>query len=258
MVSYDPPYGFPLRRNGPCLDSETSCGHTWGDFYACCPGDSVCPGASQSILNNVCCPTESDCTAPLKATPHCANETGIMFNHTGYFCCLADQTGFWTDNPNNAVGCSDDPPSERGETILNTSTQSFASTTTTATTASTTSAITTASTGSTSTGSTSTGSTSTGSIPTTTNTSASSSSPSSSNHAGAIAGGVVGGVAGVAIIVALLWYFFLRGRKQSPVAMTSLPPNPPKPPTELEAQRIEHELESPMNQPVHELPTYRD
>ncbi|KAE8408636.1 hypothetical protein BDV37DRAFT_268268 [Aspergillus pseudonomiae] len=241
MNSYDPPYGFPLRRNGTCLSSETSCGHTWGGFYACCPGDSVCPGASQSILNNVCCPTESDCTAPLKATPHCANDTWIMFNHTGFFCCLPEQTGFWTDSPQDAVGCSDGAPTERGETILNTETQSHASATSSA----------------------STESTSTSSLPAATTTSASdsSNSSSSSNHAGAIAGGVVGGVAGVALIVALLWYFFLRGRKQSqqpPAGEMAVPmagtQNPPKPPAELEAQKIQHELESGMDQPVHELP----
>ncbi|KAF7629559.1 hypothetical protein F9C07_13081 [Aspergillus flavus] len=250
MVSYDPPYGFPLRRNGSCLTSETSCGKTWGDFYACCPGDSICPGATQSIQNNVCCPTESDCTAPLKATPHCANETGIMYNHTGYFCCLPWQTGFWTDDPDNAVGCSDGSPTARGETILVTKTQSFESTSSTA------SATTT----------TSTGSTSTSSIPaaTTTSDSDSSNTSHSSNHAGAIAGGVVGGVAGVALIVALLWYFFMRGRKQSQppagegaMPVTSSPQPPLKPLTELEAPKRQYELESRMDQPIHELPTNR-
>ncbi|KAE8162414.1 hypothetical protein BDV40DRAFT_300442 [Aspergillus tamarii] len=252
MVSYDPPYGFPLRRNGTCLASETSCGKTWGGFYACCPGDSVCPGATQSILNNVCCPTESDCTAPLKATPHCANETGIMYNHTGYFCCLPGQTGFWTDNPNNAVGCSDEAPTARGETILVSKTQSFESTSATA------SATTT----------TSTGSTSTSLTPAATTTSSSepSNNSSSSNHAGAIAGGVVGGVAGVALIVALLWYFVIRGRKRSQqpptgeeaIPVTRSPQAPLKPPTELEAPKRQYELESRMDQPVHELPTNHD
>ncbi|KAE8389037.1 hypothetical protein ETB97_006238 [Aspergillus alliaceus] len=251
MVSYDPPYGFPLRRNGTCLSSETSCGHTWGGFYACCPGDSVCPGATESILNNVCCPTESDCTAPLHSTPHCANETGILFNHTGYFCCLPEQTGFWTDSPQDAVGCSDGSPTERGETILNTKTQSFSSTPLSTATAS-------ASTKSTS-------PTSTSSIPAVATTSASDSSSSSSSgdHAGAIAGGVVGGVVGAALIVALVW-FFIRGRKRSqqPSGEGAAPiPSSyyeaPLPPTELEARKIPYELESRTDQPLHELPSER-
>ncbi|KAE8349489.1 hypothetical protein BDV28DRAFT_151838 [Aspergillus coremiiformis] len=241
MVTYDPPFGFPLRRNGTCLASETSCGHTWGDFYACCPGDSVCPGASEPIPNNVCCPTASDCTAPLKATPHCANETGIMFYHTGFFCCLPGQTGFWTDSPRGAVGCSDGAPTERGETILNTRTQSFSMTPSTA------SATTSTSSGSTS-------STSTNSIPAATATPSDSSAGSSNNHSGAIAGGVVGGVAGVALLVVLLWYFFLRGRKESPGSITNNPPNSPAPPTELEARKIPYELETRAHHPPQELP----
>ncbi|KAE8154913.1 hypothetical protein BDV25DRAFT_126318 [Aspergillus avenaceus] len=120
-MNYNPPYGFPLRRNGTCLSTETSCGHTWGDFYACCPGNSKCPGAVQSIQNNVCCPEESDCTSPLKATPHCANDTATMFNHTGYFCCLEGQTGFWTDDPNNAVGCVDGVPTTSSPSSSNSS-----------------------------------------------------------------------------------------------------------------------------------------
>lgn len=119
MVSYDPPYGFPLRRNGSCLESETSCGRTWENFHACCPGNSVCPGATQSIPNNVCCPSEADCTDPLDKSPHCAVANATMFDHTGYFCCLDDQTGFWTDSPKDAVGCSNGVPDDRGYSILN-------------------------------------------------------------------------------------------------------------------------------------------
>lgn len=119
MVSYDPPYGFPLRRNGSCLESETSCGRTWENFHACCPGNSVCPGATQSIPNNVCCPSEADCTDPLDKSPHCAVANATMFDHTGYFCCLDDQTGFWTDSPKDAVGCSNGVPDNRGYSILN-------------------------------------------------------------------------------------------------------------------------------------------
>lgn len=111
MSSYDPPSGFALRRNGSCLDTETSCHQTWGDFYACCPGNSKCPGATNPIANNVCCPIDSDCTESLLAKPHCANESWTLFYHD-YFCCLSGQTGFWTDNPDNAVGCANEVPSE--------------------------------------------------------------------------------------------------------------------------------------------------
>lgn len=37
---------------------------------------------------------------------------------------------------------------------------------------------------------------------------------SSHTDTGAIAGGVVGGVAGLAIIVSLIWYFFLRNKRK--------------------------------------------
>lgn len=74
----------------------------------------------------------------------------------------------------------------------------------------------------------------------------------------------MGGVAGVALIVALLWYFFMRGRKQSQppagegaMPVTSSPQPPLKPPTELEAPKRQYELESWTDQPVHELPTNR-
>ncbi|KAB8079754.1 hypothetical protein BDV29DRAFT_2097 [Aspergillus leporis] len=246
MVSYDPPFGFPLRRNGSCLSSETSCGATWGRFYACCPGDSVCPGATESILNNVCCPAESDCSEPLIATPHCANDTGTMFNHTGYFCCLPGQTGFWTDNPKNAVGCSNGAPTERGESILNTISQSFAST-----------AIATTTTASASTSATSSKS----AVTTTSSASDISTDSSSNNHAGAIAGGVIGGVAGVSLIVAMLWWFFIRGRQRSPSSHAgegTVPiPSSPQPPAELEARKALIELESRADQPIHELPSGR-
>ncbi|KAB8234272.1 uncharacterized protein BDW43DRAFT_318885 [Aspergillus alliaceus] len=221
MVSYDPPYGFPLRRNGTCLSSETSCGHTWGGFYACCPGDSVCPGATESILNNVCCPTESDCTAPLHSTPHCANETGILFNHTGYFCCLPGQTGFWTDSPQDAVGCSDGSPTERGETILNTKTQ----TTTSASDSS----------------------------------SSSSSGDHAGAIAGGVVGGVVGAALIVALVWFFI-RGRKRSQQPSGEGAAPIPSSyyeAPLPPTELEARKIPYELESRTDQPLHELPSER-
>lgn len=121
MASYEPPYGFPLRRKDSCLESETDCGPTWGGFRGCCPGDSVCPGASQTIYNNICCPTESDCTGPLEAEPHCANSSWVLYDVNsphGWFCCEKGMTGFGTDDPKDAVGCTMGLPNNRHYTIL--------------------------------------------------------------------------------------------------------------------------------------------
>lgn len=83
-------------------------------------------------------------------------------------------------------------------------------------------------------------------------------SSSGSDTAGPIAGGVVGGVAGLAIIIALLWYFIRRqSQKQKEVPITEPPmvqfsPNQfPDQPNELDGQHVA-ELSS--NQPIHELP----
>ncbi|KAL4892027.1 hypothetical protein BDV59DRAFT_180688 [Aspergillus ambiguus] len=189
---YDSPYGFPLRRNGSCLSDEVSCGHTWGDFYACCPGNTICPGTKAYYYNSVCCPSWSNCTIPLMESPHCANSSGSLFDHTGYFCCLPNQTGFWTSSPTDAVGCSDGFPDNVNETIIAAVSSASVASSSLATATST-------------------------SIPTsgsaTDSTTNAADNSSGGNHTGAIAGGVVGGVAGLAIILALLW-FFLRRRKQ--------------------------------------------
>ncbi|XRM37203.1 hypothetical protein ABZX51_000689 [Aspergillus tubingensis] len=35
-----PPFGYPVRRNGTCYDTENDCGSTWGPYRECCPKDA--------------------------------------------------------------------------------------------------------------------------------------------------------------------------------------------------------------------------
>ncbi|KAJ5250673.1 hypothetical protein N7489_001083 [Penicillium chrysogenum] len=84
------------------------------------------------------------------------------------------------------------------------------------------------------------------------------------SNAGAIAGGVVGGVAGLAIIVALLWYFMRRRpQKQQPQAQTPVTGaamlqhesfQPPGIPSELDGNASVSELPSHKENTLHELP----
>lgn len=71
----------------------------------------------KTVYNNVCCPSEEDCTADLLGAPHCASETWTLFYHD-YFCCLPGQTGFWTSDPEDAVGCSNGPVNDSDYTEL--------------------------------------------------------------------------------------------------------------------------------------------
>ncbi|KAH8429277.1 uncharacterized protein LDX57_006944 [Aspergillus melleus] len=245
MVSYDPPYGFPLRRNGTCLSSETSCGRTWDNFHACCPGNSVCPGATQAIPNNVCCPSEADCTAPLEESPHCAIANATMYDHTGYFCCLDEQTGFWTHSPKDAVGCSDGVPNNRSYSILNPIPYNISGAATLTSSTSTTPTSTTLSTYA--------------AASATTTSASNSSTGSSSNHGGAIAGGVVGGVGGLAVVGAFIWYLLRRRQENQP-----MPPPAGEPgalhqyqnlnPRELHGHSVPAELDTMKNTHIHELP----
>ena len=106
-MDYGPPFGFPLRRNVSCLEDETDCGPSWGYFHSCCPGAAVCPGSETPYYNNVCCPNRSNCTEPLLASPHCANETAELYDSDGPFCCLPGEQGFSTSE--GGVGCAKDP-----------------------------------------------------------------------------------------------------------------------------------------------------
>ncbi|KAH8693676.1 hypothetical protein BGW36DRAFT_429715 [Talaromyces proteolyticus] len=236
MGSLNPPYGYAIRRNGSCVtESEVTCGPTWGGFNACCPHGSVCP---QDLSNDVCCPSTQDCTDRIALSPHCANDTWTLFYHD-YFCCASGQTGFWTDNPKNAVGCTTGALSDSNYTPLTpiTSTSALTSSTQTATTTST-----------------ATTSSLFNSIPpSATSTSASNSTNSSSNnHTGAIAGGVVGGVAGIVLILGALWYFFIYRRRQTQQQQQQQQQQQPQ---QLETQQppLAHEYFGPPKTPLTEL-----
>ncbi|KAL2797353.1 hypothetical protein BJX66DRAFT_297674 [Aspergillus keveii] len=115
-----PPYGYALRRNGTCLaDQEVSCGNNWADWYTCCPLGTVCG------LNNTCCPSDADCSAPLAADPHCANNgTWDLYYTTKYVCCLSGKWGFYQEGlvvgakPTGGHGCADGYPSGTDVEVL--------------------------------------------------------------------------------------------------------------------------------------------
>ncbi|KAF9894774.1 hypothetical protein FE257_004395 [Aspergillus nanangensis] len=203
---YGPPSGFPIRRNGSCLASEDSCGTTWANFSACCPEGSVCPGKDAPYYNNVCCPSNANCTVPLMESPHCADASWTLYDHTGYFCCLNTQKGFWTTDPKDAVGCSNGYPDGLTANLLVAISSASTSTSTSTSAPTSTSSSTSAAAAATTT--------------TAPNSADTASTGSSSSNAGPIAGGVVGGVAGVAIIIALVW-FLLRRRKRAFAAAKS-------------------------------------
>ncbi|KAJ5350821.1 hypothetical protein N7541_008548 [Penicillium brevicompactum] len=203
--------GYAIRRNNTCESSETLCtkgGATWGDYQACCPGNSFCFDSDTGIPNIICCANQNNCTAVIAEKPSCADQSWNLFNWNGSFCCDQGQSGFHVLD-RVLVGCSEalKPGNDSFIDLKTLSTGKFVahdweqdlltfdSGTSTAT-------------------STSMSSTSTSS-PSITSTSAaeSDSSSGSSTNTGAIAGGVVGGVVGVAAIIALL-FFFMRRRKQ--------------------------------------------
>ncbi|KAJ5520740.1 hypothetical protein N7463_001193 [Penicillium fimorum] len=249
MTSLGPPFGFASRRLGSCAQGEISCVPTWnltatsGTFYRCCPGKSFCGRDS----SGVCCPGEGqDCTEHLINPAHCADQNWDLFQnpngHEGRFCCEKGKAGF--NRPENGVGCANEENITKNDTILSVinppgKTQTFISY-----------------------------------FPgncakrlACTPCVASTSTP----NVGAITGGVVGGVAGLAIILALFWYFIRRSQKQQPLPAksaytevsiiqsgpTQLSGEPseldghPYKPNELDGQAYIRELES---KPTYELP----
>ncbi|OJJ86648.1 uncharacterized protein ASPGLDRAFT_145212, partial [Aspergillus glaucus CBS 516.65] len=219
MPDLDPPYGFALRKNSPCLENEVSANETWSGIQPCCPEDTTFTNSS------VCCPDEEDCTEDIINPPHCADESWDLFNNTrddGFFCCLSGTKGFYHSDK-LAVGCIDDSdaPTNSDYQFLSTYSTGAAATSTTVLTA-------------------------TSSTSTATATSEpeydESTSPSTSNT-GAIAGGVVGGVAGLAIILALLWCFMRRrSQKQASQEETPITKGPVTQPHLVQSSDIPSEL----------------
>ncbi|RDW93399.1 uncharacterized protein DSM5745_00721 [Aspergillus mulundensis] len=199
--AYDPPAGYGLRRNGTCLATEETCANPYDDWHNCCPEGTYCND------DNTCCPTSSNCAAFIEADPHCANNvTWDLYDSNGYFCCLSSSYGFtrndlvYNGTRTGGVGCADGlpdgesltaiPPVARGvgsESATPTPTPSPADTDTATTTPTPSDAD--------------------------ADADAETTSSSSSTNTGAIAGGVVGGVAGLAVILALIW-FIMRRRRQ--------------------------------------------
>ncbi|KAL4881673.1 hypothetical protein BJY04DRAFT_218114 [Aspergillus karnatakaensis] len=270
MASYDPPYGYAVRRNATCAQSETVCANTWSTWHVCCPENTVCaPGGS-------CCPTDSDCRPAVNVDAHCANNaTWDLYYENGYFCCDSDTTGFLASNliaggvRTGGVGCAsgfvsgefntvlvpvnygsdsasrpeDDDEDENEEDELNSSSSSSV---TTPIETSTSTAV-------------EAGETSTTTSTPITTTALPDSQPTSdtdngidtdygsdsSTNVGAIAGGVVGGVIGIALIIALIWFLRRRRRREQPShAIEEVQyPAPGMPANTMYVYNHKHELE---------------
>ncbi|OJJ05952.1 hypothetical protein ASPVEDRAFT_64819 [Aspergillus versicolor CBS 583.65] len=230
-----PPAGYVLRRNGTCTETEQTCDHPWASWYNCCPEGSYC-----SDDRMICCQTKSGCAALVKEDPHCANNAtwDLYYNGGSYFCCLHGKQGFVETFPGNGgagIGCADGELDNASQSLL----QVIA----------------------TGTGSASP-SPSVSATPTQTSTdsplpSISEPDSSSSGNAGTIAGSVVGGCAGLALIMALLWFLIRRRRKQV-VATSNL--NTPAEDykglyrAELANNPVRSELSGSTNNMAHELP----
>ncbi|KXG49671.1 LPXTG-motif cell wall anchor [Penicillium griseofulvum] len=203
--------------------------------------------------------------------PRCADETWDLYENAdgGFFCCEQDAVGF--NRTNYGVGCAGPGHASLSHTttlpILSpaASPQSSSSSIPTSSTITTTSELSSSATAS------SSPTSSSSATPSTSPTSSSDSGP----NTGAIAGGVVGGVAGLAIILALLWYFMRRrSQKQAPHQQTALTEaamrqhnptvhsssnpseldNAPVKPRELEGAPVSELPTKDNNPPIHELP----
>ncbi|KAI2827752.1 hypothetical protein CBS147343_2226 [Aspergillus niger] len=190
-----PPFGYPVRRNGTCYDTENDCGSTWGPYRECCPKGATCAPGN-------CCHSAAACGNILKLDPHCGNTSAILYYENDYFCCSRGTDAFARVS-NGFVGCTDDVSTLGSEFSL----LSPVSTTSSSSSA-TASATVTSHAASTSTAD-SSASSSILSSATAQPTTASSNTESKTNT-GAIAGGVVGGVAGLALIVFLIWFVISR------------------------------------------------
>lgn len=95
-----PPFGYPVRRNGTCYDTENDCGSTWGPYRECCPKGATCAPGN-------CCHSAAACGNILKLDPHCGNTSAILYYENDYFCCSRGTDAFARVS-NGFVGCTDD------------------------------------------------------------------------------------------------------------------------------------------------------
>ncbi|THC93016.1 hypothetical protein EYZ11_007498 [Aspergillus tanneri] len=103
-------FGTSTRTLSPSIarfDGEAACGPTWGDFHACCPHGSTCPGANTPYVNSVCCPSKSNCTELILDPPVCADRSWTLYDHEGYFCCHKDMRGFFVTDMSYQYGHTD-------------------------------------------------------------------------------------------------------------------------------------------------------
>ncbi|KAJ5321620.1 uncharacterized protein N7506_010750, partial [Penicillium brevicompactum] len=206
-------------------------------FFRCCPGSRDCSDKN----TGVCCPDEADCTQTISKPAHCANETWDLFGNTvdgGYFCCEQGKNGF---RSRVGVGCAGkgDPTHSDAQMLSVVSPGKIQILLTRYEPNS----------------------------DITRRDPKVEQLPSIDSNTGAIAGGVVGGVAGLAIIIALFWYFMrCRSQKQPPQEETPITEilmiqpghvQSSGKPSELDGRGYVTELPSCMeNTPIHELPEY--
>ncbi|PYI10320.1 hypothetical protein BO78DRAFT_306611 [Aspergillus sclerotiicarbonarius CBS 121057] len=238
-----PPFGYPVRRNGSCYDTENDCGTTWGPFHECCPKGATCAPGN-------CCHSAAACGNILKLEPHCGNTSAVLYYENDYFCCANGTDAFaWVSD--GFVGCTNNVATLGSEFSL----LSPVSTTQSSATpiASTTShpLITTAT-------ATATRQPTTTSPPTTSSTPI----PSSKTNITAVVGGIVGGVAGLGLIICLVWFLLYRRaravrqqqQQQSDQPMSFLGPRAKNHhPTELQADANPPVPELAPSPPVYEL-----
>ncbi|PWY80249.1 hypothetical protein BO94DRAFT_567519 [Aspergillus sclerotioniger CBS 115572] len=240
-----PPFGYPLRRNGSCYDTENDCGTTWGPYHECCPKGATCAPGN-------CCHSAAACGNILKLDPHCGNTSAVLYYENDYFCCANGTDAFaWVSD--GFVGCTNNVATLGSEFSLLSpvsTTQSSASSSTpiasTTSHAFTTTAATT---------------TSIPLQPTTTSPPTTTSTPMSSPEYNipAIVGGVVGDVAGLGLIICLIWFLLYRRAKairqqQSSQPMSFLGPRAKNyHPTELQADAHPAVPELAPSLPVYEM-----
>ncbi|KAJ5177649.1 uncharacterized protein N7500_000348 [Penicillium coprophilum] len=254
-LDWGPPFGFAIRRTGSCLQGECNTKASVDPITSklvsrCCPSGATC---SDKNTGRCCRNEDEDCSREISHSPHCANADWRLFRNYngGYFCCEEQEWGY--NMTSGAVGCAANGVAKvDGITPLPPVRYSMDSTSLSSPT--------------------STSSPMTSSSPTSTQPPLSSNPPTTSSssklNTGAVAGGVVGGVAGLAIILALLWYF-MRRRPQKKLSQAGTPITesstikdqslqPPGIPSELDGRSQLSELPGNKEHTTHELPGSRD